>query len=48
MKNDKGELFQMSIQPFIVTFPPSALDDVRERFACTLGFEESFRFEEMT
>ena len=34
-KNDKGELFQMSIRPFTIAVPQSIPNDVRERLAHT-------------
>jgi hypothetical protein len=47
-KNEKGELFQMLIQPFTIAVPQSILSDVRKRLAHTLVFGESFSLEEMT
>ena len=39
-KNEKGELFQMSIRPFTIAVPQFTLDDLRERLARTLVLSE--------
>jgi hypothetical protein len=46
-KNDKGELFQMSVRPFTIAVRQSTLDDLGERLAGTLVFGESFSLKEM-